>query len=166
MTAPTTRDLAARILAVKVVRDWLAKEERDLRDGLAAGLKVGEAVSGYIDEDDEDTLLGFARLTKGRESVSVTDRDAFLEWVAEHAPGEIVTIPAKEDVRSSFVAAVTDAVKKHGGWISPDGELVTVDGVEHTQGSPILTVKATAEADGLVADALASRRLQLEPGGA
>jgi hypothetical protein len=39
-----------------------------------------------------------------------------------------------------------------------------VDGVEVTTGAPILTVKATAEADGLVADALASRRLELGPG--
>lgn len=161
MTAP--RDLATRLLAVKVVKEWLAKEERELRDGLAAGLMVGERVPGALDPADEDTLLGFVQLTKGRESVSVTDREAFTEWVAEHCPSEIVAVPAREDVRASFVAAVTDAVKKHGGWISPDGELVPVDGVECTHGAPILTVKATAEADVLVRDAIASRRLALEP---
>ncbi len=163
MTAPTARDLAARILAVRVVKDWLAKEERDLKDSLTAGLMVGERVPGALDPADPDTLLGFVQLTKGRESVTVTDREAFTEWVAEHAPGELVTIPAREDVRSSFVAAVTDAVKKHGGWISPDGELIPVDGVQASKGDPILTVKAAAEADGLVRDALASRRLALEP---
>jgi hypothetical protein len=163
MTAPTSRDVATRLIALKVVKDWLAKEERELRDDLASGLMVGERVPGALDPTDPETLLGFCQLTKARESVSVTDRDAFLAWVAEHAPDEIVTIPAREDVRTSFVAAVTAAVKKDGGWVTPDGELIPVDGVEVTTGAPILTVKATAEADGLVKDAIASRRLELGP---
>jgi hypothetical protein len=160
----SARDVATRLLAVNVVKSWLAKEERELRDDLASGLMVGERVPGALDPADAETLLGFVQLTKARESVSVTDKEAFMEWVAEHAPEEIVTIPAKEDVRTSFVTAVTTAVKRDGGWVTPDGELIPVDGVEVTTGAPILTVKATAEADGLVADALASRRLELGPG--
>ncbi len=163
MTAPTPREIATRLLAIKTVKDWLAKEERDLRDGLAAGLMVGERVPGALDPTDPDTLLGFVQLTKARESVHVADKDAFMEWVAEHAPSEIITVPAKEDVRTSFVAAVTAAVKDHGGWVTTDGEFLVVDGVESTVGSPILTVKATAEADALVSAALASRRLELGP---
>jgi hypothetical protein len=159
----SARDVATRLIALKVVKDWLAKEERELRDDLAAGLMVGERVPGALDASDPETLLGFVQLTKARESVSVTDKEAFMEWVAEHAPQEIVTIPAREDVRTSFVAAVTTAVKRDGGWVTPDGELITVDGVEVTTGAPILTVKAVAEADGLVKDALASRRLELGP---
>lgn len=171
MTAPalpmTKEERATRLLAIRVLKDWIATEERQLRDDTAASLMVGERVPGALDPRDQETLLGFVQLTKARETVSVTDREAFTEWVAEHAPGELVEIPAREDVRSSFVAAVTAAVKKDGGWIDPaTGELLIVDGVETTVGQPTLTVKPTAEADALVADAIASRRLQLTPGGA
>lgn len=168
MTAPlTSRDRATRLLALRVAKDWIAAEERQLRDDTAAELTVGERVPGLLDPANKDTLLGFVQLTKGRESVAVTDKDAFMEWVAEHAPGEIVTVPAREDVRASFVAAITAAVKRDGGWPDPTtGEIVTVDGVESVVGAPTLMVKPTAEADALVADALASRRLQLTPGGA
>lgn len=159
----TSRERATRLLAIRVMKDWIADEERKLREDMAAGLMVGERVPGALDPADPETLLGFVQLTKGRESVSVTDREAFTEWVAEHCPGEIVTVPAREDVRGSFISAVTDAVKKHGGWITADGELVPVDGVEATHGAPVLTVKTTAEADGLIAAALAARRLQLLP---
>jgi hypothetical protein len=161
--ALSQRELAQRLLALRVIKDWVAAEDRRLREEAAAGLVVGERVSGAIDPGDPDTLLGFVQLTKARESVGVTDRDAFTEWVAEHAPGEIVTIPAREDVRASFVAAVCASVKAHGGWVTPEGECVPVDGVEVTTGQPTVTVKPTAEADALVAAALASRRLDLMP---
>lgn len=164
MTAPTSREVATRLLAIKTVWDWLAKEERDLRDGLAAGLMVGERVPGALDPDDPDTLLGFVQLTKGRETTTVTDPAALLAWCEEHAPGEVVTT---RSVRPAFITALLASVKADGGWIHPETyELVPVDGVDYRAGAPVLTVKATAEADALVAEALASRRLAIEPGGA
>ncbi|MGY1773539.1 hypothetical protein [Blastococcus sp. SYSU D00813] len=163
----TARDLASRLLALRVVKDWIAAEERDLRAAAAGDLVVGERVTGLADPDDKQSVLGFVQLTKARQSWGIADPDALIEWVAEHAPSELVTVPAREDVRASFVAALVDSVKKHGGWLHPDtGELIPVDGVECRTGEPVLTVKPTAEADGLVREAIAARRLQLTPGGA
>lgn len=160
----TSRDDAARLLVLRVVKDWVAAEEKSLRTSVTADLVVGERVPGVLDPGDPDSLLGFVQKVKGRETVAVTDREAFMEWVAEHAPGELVKIPAREDVRTSFVAAVVSAVKADGGWTDPStGELIPVDGVESVVSEPTLTVKPTAEADGIVRDALASRRLALGP---
>jgi hypothetical protein len=167
VTAPvlSDREIATRLLALKVAADWIRAEDRRLREQAGASLMVGERVSGALDPTDKDTLLGFVQLTKPRESVSVTDKEAFTEWVAAVAPSELVEIPARTDVRSSFVQAVLAEVKAHGGWISPEGELLAPDGVEVVTGQPIITVKATAEADSLVAEALRTRRLELTPGG-
>lgn len=164
MTAPvlTDREIATRLLALRVLSDRIKVEDRKLREQASGSLMVGERVSGAIDPTDKETLLGFVQLTKPRETVGVSDSAAFLEWAKAAAPGEIVTT---ETVRSSFVASVLADVKSHGGWISPDGELLTPDGVQVTVGSPILTVKPTAEADALVAEAIRTRRLEL-PGGA
>jgi hypothetical protein len=48
--------------------------------------------------------------------------------------------------------------------VSPDGELLEVDGVECRTGQPILTVKPNDTADALVAAALAEGRLQIGAG--
>jgi hypothetical protein len=163
MTAPqlTAHERTARLLALRVLKDWIAVEDRRLRDEMCAELVVGERYSGLLDPADKESLLGFVQLTKARESWSVTDPDALLEWVEQVAPTEVVTT---RQVRPAFIAAVLADCKSHGAWISPDGELLAPDGVEVRTGSPTLMVKPTAEADYLVADALAARRLELGPG--
>lgn len=158
--ALTAHDRAARLLALRVIKDWIAAEDRKLRDEMCAELVVGERYSGLLDPADKESLLGFVQLTKARETASVVDGEALLAWVEEHCPGEVVTT---RSVRPAFVTALLASVKADGGWISPDGELVDVDGVEVRTGSPTLTVKPTAEADGLVREALAARRLALAP---
>ena len=156
-------DIAARLLALKVVADWIKAEDRQLREKAAEAMVVGSRQEGLANPADKDTLLGFVQLTKARETASVTDPAALLAWVQRVAPTEVVQVP---QIRPAFLASVLTEVKSHGGWISPDGELLAPDGVEIRTGSPVLTVKATAEADQLVADALAGRRLELTPGGA
>lgn len=160
----TAHDRATRLLALRVLKDWIALEDRKLRDEMCAELVVGERYSGLLDPADKETLLGFVQLTKARESATVTDQAALLAWVEEHCPGEVVTTKA---VRPAFVTALLASVKADGGWIDADtSELLEVAGVEVRVGSPTLTVKPTAEADGLVADALAARSLRLMPGAA
>jgi hypothetical protein len=154
------RDAATRLLALKVAADWIAAETKRLRESLSAELMVGERVPGALDHDDKDTLLGFVQLTKGRQTVSITDPDAFLAWVEAVAPTEVITTRA---VRSSFAAAVLADVRSLGGWVSPDGELLMPDGLVERMGEPVLTTKVRAEADALVREAIASRRLELGP---
>lgn len=162
MTAPLTRDERARRLAVlAVISDWVKKEDQRLRGEMAAELVPGDRQSALLDPANKDTLLGFVTLVKGRQSWRVTDESALLDWVKRNAPTEVVTV---QSVRPSFVTALINECKTHGGWISPEGELMHPDGLETSIGTPYIQVKATAEADGLVADALRGGRLQLMPG--
>lgn len=163
MTAAlTAHEQATRLLAIRVVKDWIAAEEKTLREATAAGLMVGERVPGALDPGDPDTLLGFVQLTKAREAVSVVDPAALLAWVETHCPSEVVTT---RQVRPAFLVALLASVKADGGWIDPStSELLEVDGVEVRTGSPVLTVKPAVEADALVAEAFRSRRLELAPG--
>lgn len=157
----TAHDRATRLLALRVLKDWIAVEDRRLREEMCAELVVGERYSGLLDPADRESLLGFVQLTKARESAVVVDQAALLAWVEKHCPGEVVTT---RSVRPAFVQALLGSVKADGGWIDPEtSELLEVDGVAVRTGSPTLTVKPTAEADQLVADAVASRSLRLMP---
>ncbi|SNR32772.1 hypothetical protein [Blastococcus mobilis] len=159
--ALTAHDRATRLLALRVLKDWIAVEDRKLRDEMCAELVVGERYSGLLDPADKESLLGFVQLTKARETASVVDPEALLAWVEEHCPSEVITT---RSVRPAFVQALLASVKADGGWVDPEtSELLEVKGVEVRTGSPTLTVKPTAEADALVAEALAARRLQLMP---
>ncbi len=155
------KERAARLLALRVLSDWIKAEDRRLREETVAELVVGERVPGLVDDTDPETLLGFVQLTKGREAATVTDGPALLAWVEEHCPGEVVTT---RTVRPAFVTALLASVKRDGGWVDPaTHEVLDVDGIAVTVASPTLTVKATAEADALVADAIATRRIPLGP---
>lgn len=163
MTAPLTpRERAVRLLAIRVLKDRIAEEEKALRDDAAADLLVGEKVVGALLDDQELAPIGYVQLTKGRESAAVVDRDALLAWAEKYAPGEVITTRA---VRESFITHLLAEVKQVGGWFDRDtGEIVPVDGVEVRTGSPILQVKPNDDADRLVVEALAGRRMAL-PGG-
>lgn len=161
--ALTAHDRATRLLALRVLKDWIAAEDRALREEMCADLVVGERYSGLLDPADKESLLGFVQLTKGRESATVTDPAALLAWVEDHCPDEVVTT---RQVRPAFVTALLGSVKADGGWIEPHtGQLLDVPGIEVRTASPTLTVKPTAEADALVAEAVATRRLPLMPAG-
>ena len=162
MTAPLTdREVATRLLAIAVLEKRIATEKAALKAAASAELIVGERVSGYLDPADrQGTALGHVQLTKARESWSVTDPQTLLDWAQTNAPGEIET-KTVTTVRPAFIAALLAACKTDGGWVSPDGELLEVDGVECRTGSPILTVKPNDEADALVAAALIEGRLQI-----
>lgn len=152
----TAREQAARLVTLRVVKDWVAAEERDLRTAVAGTLVVGERVPALL---GPESLLGFVQKVKGREAWTVTDSEALLDWTKRHAATEVVVT---QSVRPSFVTAVLNECKTHGGWISPDGELLVPDGVELRTAEPTITVKPTAEADGLIREALASRRIALD----
>jgi hypothetical protein len=157
--------MATRLLAIAVLEKRIATEKAALKAGAGAALIVGERVSGFLDPADrQGTALGHVQLTKARESWQVIDGDDLHAWVAEHAPTEIETVPATQRVRPAFRDALLAACKADGGWVSPDGELLEVDGVECRTGQPILTVKPNDTADALVAAALAEGRLQIGAG--
>lgn len=151
---------ATRLLAIAVVKARIAEEERRLRTELIAELVTGAREAGVIDPANaEATALGFVTKKKPAESARVVDPAKVLAWVEAHVPSEVVTTRA---VRPAFLPVLLDAVKKDGGWVDPStSELLDVPGVEVVLGSPSLMVKASEDADRLVAEALAGRRLEL-----
>jgi hypothetical protein len=157
----SAHEKATRLLALRVLKDWIAAEDRRLREELAAEVRVGERYAGALPGAAAADVLGFVQMVKGREAASVVDQAALLAWVEEWAPGEVVTTRA---VRPAFVTALLAAVKGDGGWVDPlTSEVVDVDGIEIKTSAPTLNVKPTAEADQLVRDAIRDRRLELGP---
>lgn len=167
MTEPvpdlTRQEKATRLLAIAVVTARLELEGKRLRGELVKEMATGARQEGVVDPKDmEGTTLGFVTKKKGSTYVKVTDEAKVLAWVKEHLPTEVQVV---ESVRPAFLTRLKDAVKADGGWVDPDtSEVMDVPGMEVTTGDPGLMVKASEEADRLVMDALAARRLELMGG--
>jgi hypothetical protein len=155
----TDRELATRMLVVAAVQDRLKAIDQELRAQAKSRLTVGDRVTGFLDpEDPKGSKLGTVTMTEGSEYVAVKDSAAFLAWVIENHPDEVESNPT---VRPAFSKAVTESVKRDGGWIDPEsGELVEVPGVEKDVGDPKPMVRKTGDAGKLVAAALAAGKLR------
>ena len=139
-------DLVRRALAEKAILDAATALNQDTRTSLSASMKAGERQPCEIDGVD----LGMVYMTKPTTSARVVDQEAFMAWVAEHAPGAIVTRTVTEVspawVKSILAKGCTD-----------DGEVP--DGLGEVTGKPILTVKPTEQARAL-ARGLVQRELE------
>lgn len=154
---------ATRLIAARVLRDLLAEQDSQLRQDMQAGMVVGDRATAVVYENDEPVVVGHVQLTKGTSTTTaaVTDAEALLAWVKEHAPTEVQTV---ELVRPSFQKTLLDQVKSVGGWLDPaTGELLDVEGVTVTPATPrpTLTVKPTDDAADVVRRAWADGRLSL-----
>lgn len=159
---PTVEELVVRLLVLKVLAARVAEADGDSRAEVHGRLDVGVSLPGYLTDADRaaarrgerDRSLGKVGLSRPSESWRVTDVDALTAWVLEHAPDEVEHKPV---VRASFLAALTAACKKDGGWVDPEtSELLVPDGMELKLGTPTLQVRPSADAGDLVAEALAS----------
>jgi hypothetical protein len=81
-------------------------------------------------------------------SVRVTDKDGLLAWCRKNLPQAIETV---EQVRPDTAKALCEQVKKHGGWVNEDGEVVPVDGIG--AGDPSPRVNLTRDAQEIIAAA-------------
>jgi hypothetical protein len=146
----TRRETATRLIAQKVILDELIGADKAARLDAKAGDfdEVGVREIGKLG----DLPVGTVQLNKGRESWVIADQRAFLAWVQENRPGEIITTPT---VRTSYADAVKAACKKDGGVVDEaTGELIVPPGVELREGDPTLTVKPAPEARAAVLEAL------------
>jgi hypothetical protein len=109
--------------------------------------------------DDDGTDLGAVCLSAGRTSAKVTDPAAFLAWVAQRHPSELV-----QAVRDSFTKKILDAVTAAGEPVdTATGEVIP--GVEVTTGDPFLTVRPTDEAKTRMRETLQASGLLALPAG-
>lgn len=153
------REIVTRLLVLKVLEARVAELKGDLREAGARALRVGDNMAGYLDGDDR--ALGRVGLSKPSQTWKVVDVDVLTAWVEVHAPSEIERRPV---IRNSFLAPLMAGCKTHKGhWLNPaTGELVEIDGVELSTGTPTLTVKASEDAEAIVSAAIAAGRLGLD----
>jgi len=126
-----------------------AKAAKDAaRADLMAALPFGDSVAGRVGEE----ILAKASWSKGSRKVVVTDERAFLEWVRENHPTEIV-----ESVNPAYLASL-----KQVGDVLVDKDGQVADGVEVVTGNPSLSVRSEKQALELVARMVAEGRVSLD----
>ncbi|CAM4379435.1 hypothetical protein [Nocardiopsis rhodophaea] len=142
---PSPRDLRLLLVMKAVVaarlkgaddrhrRELLAGDEHDpdaaMEPGERAHVRVCDGQGGRV-------RVGTVRVDPAPVSVKVDDEAAFVAWVAERAPGEIV-----QAVRESYRKRVLALVKEYGQFPDPEtGELVDVPGVVREEGDPKVVV--------------------------
>lgn len=145
----TRRDLAVRLVAIRVLKDRLTQHENSLRAAVREAMVEGDRDVCVVDVGDGGKPLpvGTVGLAKAAESWRVTDTAALLEWVKANRPTEVVSV---EQVRPAYVTALLAQVKADGGIADDNGELVEVPGVECRTGEPTLQVKPNHDAARLV----------------
>lgn len=138
---------ARKLAALKVFEDMVRAEKEGTRTAtLQQLLEEGIERMNIRMDDEPKTVLGKLTITRGRESVRIIDEKAFIAWVKEHNPGEIV-----ESVRESYRKALLKQVQA-------TGELP--DGVELRQGDPFPTVTLAPGATEAVLAAVRSGAIQ------
>lgn len=145
-----TVDLHALALRAGVfgVVEREAKAAKDAaREQLMAALPFGDTVAGRVG----DEIVCKAGWSKGSSKLVVTDERAFLEWVKENHPTEVV-----ESVNSAYLASLKQV---EGTVIDADG--LPVDGVEVVTGKPSLSVRSETNALEIVARMVADGQVTL-----
>lgn len=125
-----------------------AKAAKDAaRNELMAALPFGDTVAGRVGDD----IVCKAGWSKGSTKIVVTDDQAFLEWVKECHPTEVV-----ESVNSAYLASlkVVDGVV-----IDADG--LPVEGVSVQTSKPSLSVRSEKNALEIVARMVADGQVTL-----
>ena len=150
-----TRETAPRLLVARVVKDRLTAADRDLREQARTDFDVpGVRDIGVIGDEQ----IGSVQLTKAREAWTVTDPAALLAWVKANAADEVVTV---EQVRSSYVQALLARAKADGVAVDAfTGE--QIPGIDCRTSEPTLTVKPSADAQQVIAQAFADGVLSLD----
>ncbi len=140
--------LALRAGVFQVVEREAKAAKDEARAALIAALPFGDAVAGrYGDE-----ILCKASWSKGSRKVVVTNDRAFLAWVKEHHPTEVV-----ESVNPAYLASL-----KQVGDSVVDKDGLVADGVDVVQGSPSLSVRSEKGALELVTQMVAEGLVSLD----
>ena len=139
-------DLVRRALGEAAILDAAKNLNDGTRAELLGVMQPGERQPCYLDGVD----LGMVLVTKPTPRTAIVDAAAFEAWVAEHAPGAIITRTITE-VSPAWVKSVL------AKGCTDDGEVP--DGLAEVTGRPTLTVKPTDHAKAL-ARGLVQRELE------
>ena len=140
-------DAALRAGVFHVIETEAKKAKAEAKEQVAAGLLVGDGVSGRVGDD----ILCKLSWSKGAKKIVVVDERALLAWVKEHHPTEVV-----ESVNPAYVKSL-----KAVGGIVIDADGVPVEGMEEQVGNPSLGLRTEKGALELVTELLAAGRVSL-----
>lgn len=162
---PTSlKDIATRTAVLAALADVINAELKTAKADLQAGLKAAKAETGTQQigvslPDGQD--IGKATLVQPKPAAAIVDEKAFLAWVREVRPSEIVRRFITE-VRPAWAALVLKEITAAGTaeWADPEtGVIHTVPGVQ-LQGRAAYT-RMTVPDEGQEAIAAAWRNGQL-----
>jgi hypothetical protein len=108
--------LLLRAAALEYLLEKIAKAKAENNAELRKVLMPGDRRMAHL---ADGTIVGAVTLAKAPVSASVTDPAAFLAWVMDNRPDEIVST-----VRPSFQMAVLMAAKKRGVAVDQNGEVI------------------------------------------
>lgn len=151
-----SRETATLLLLQQVVMRRLSEQHAQTRETAGVDFDtVGVRDIGMIGDEP----IGAVQLNKGATTARITDAAALLDWVAEHLPEQIETIPATTRVRSACLTALLAEAKAKGVAVSKDGE--PIPGIGVNSADPTLSVKPNEDAADVIARAFAEGRLTL-----
>jgi hypothetical protein len=155
----TDMKAAARsAMAAQLLSSVITAEHKPVKaDLLAAMLDVGAERVRVTDDDGAN--LGAVSLVAGSPKARVVDERAFLAWVVDRYPGEVVQM-----VRESFSRMLLEGATAAGEPIDKStGEVVP--GVEIVAGEPYLTVRPEPTAKARMREMLLGTGLLQLPAG-
>lgn len=152
-----------RAAAVAVVKKELTAIEKEAKDALTKVMDPGDSCRAVLPGWGD---MGTVYRTADSNAATVVDPDAWLAWVEENRPGEIV-----RSVRTSYEAAILAQVDTDGEPLvrdakgKPTGEVIPGIGFKPRKG--YIAVKQTEEQAATVArafrDGILSARGEIDP---
>lgn len=147
--------LLLRASALEFLLERITKAKAENNAQLRKALVPGDRRMAHL---ADGTIVGTVTLTKAPKSAFVGDEEAFLAWVLENRPDEVVS-----KVRPSYQAAVLAQAKKAGVAVDPTtGE--AIPGITVADGTPSLRPSYDPDAVPTFMDAIrANATLAIEP---
>lgn len=148
------KQTSLELAAISLIADQSKKKKDELRAKLLA--EMNEIGADRVRAELEDQTVAYVTTASPRVKRVITNDKAFLKWVKEKHPTEIV-----ESVRESFVDIALQSFNfVDGQAIDSDGE--TIDWIIEQQGEPYLVTKFHAYGREMLIDALSNQNYQME----
>lgn len=142
--------IARTLLCFKVVTDRMSSTRKDgLNEEALSWMPPGTRLPALVG----GRVAGWVSVPKPSVKAIVTDEKALQAFVEERFPTEIETVTR---IRESFVTALKESAKRHGGWVDGAGEVVEIPGLKVEVGAAAPRVEAEEDAFDAVMEALNS----------
>lgn len=151
------RDLATQLAVLTVVEDAVKERKDALRAAVRDALDEAGADATRAELNDE--RIAKISLVAPQLKAIVGDENAFIAWVEENYPHEVITT---KSVRSSFKEAILKKFVINGEEVINHETGEVVPGMKTARGSSYVSTRFESEGRAKVLDALRSGSLQLD----